>query len=102
MRKYETISLLFAPVDNWIKNVYSLRIQTGTTSDELRTPSLLTHQFTFPAVHNSRLTPLFVQVFASQFYTPKKSEYHLLGRQLYPQSTPPINKKKKEKLERNT
>ncbi|MDB5179823.1 MAG: hypothetical protein JWN12_455 [Candidatus Saccharibacteria bacterium] len=102
MPKYHIISLLFAPVDNWIKNVYSLRTKTGTTSDELHTPNLFTHQFTFPTVHNSRLTPLFVQAFASPFYTAKISRYHPLDRQLYPQSTPPINKKKKEKLERNT
>jgi hypothetical protein len=102
MRKYQVISLLLSPVDNCIKNVYSLRTKTGTTSDQLRTPSLLIQQFTFPTVHNSQVTPLFVQVFTAQFYTAKIDKYHLLNRRLYPQSTAPINKKNKGKMERNT
>jgi hypothetical protein len=102
MPKYNPISLLFSPVDKCIKNVYSLRKQTGTTSEQLHTPNLLTHQFTFPTVHNLRVTPLFILAFTPLLYTPKISQLHPLNRQLYPQSTPPINKKKKEKLERNT
>lgn len=82
--------------------MYSLGKVIGKTSDKLHTPSLLTHQFTFPTVHNLPVTPLFVLAFTPQFYTPKISHLHLLDRRLYPQSTPPINKKKKENLERNT
>ena len=88
---------LFRPVNNCIKNVYNLRTQTGKTSEQLHTPSTLTHQFTQPMVHNSRVTPLFVLVLATQLSTSKMNELHLLYRRLYPQSTPPINKKKKEK-----
>jgi hypothetical protein len=102
MHKYKTTSLLFPPVDKWIKNVYSLRKQTGTTSDQLPTPSLLETQFTHLPVHNPLVTPLFVQVFTPALSTSKFNEYHLLQSHLYPQSTPPINKKKKGKMERNT
>lgn len=99
---YNSTSLSFAPVENRIKNVYSLRKQTGKTSDQLRTPSLLVQQFTDAPVYNSALTPLFVQAFAPSLYTPKINQFNLLYSQLYPQSTAPINMKKKENLERNT
>jgi len=89
-------------VDNWIKNVYSLRTQPGKTSEQLHTPHLLTRQFTHSPVHNFQLTPLFVQVFTPRFYTRKITQFNLLNSQLYPQSTAPINKKKKEILGRNT
>lgn len=102
MPKYQITSLLFSPVEKCIKNVYSLRKETGKTSDELHTPHLLSQQFTSPTVHNSPLTPLFILAFTPLFYTPKTSQSNLLSGHLYPQSTPPINKKKKEKLGRNT
>lgn len=89
-------------VENCIKNVYSQRTKAGITSDQLHTVSHLTMQFTSPTVYKSRLTPLFVQVFTTQLYTPKISQFHLLYKQLYPQSTVPIIMKNKEKLERNT
>jgi hypothetical protein len=99
---YKITSLLFPPVDKWIKNVYSQGKQIGTTSDQLPTTSLLGGQFTHLPVYNSLVTPLFVQVFTPALCTPKIKEYHLLKRHLYPQSTPPINKKKNGKMERNT
>ena len=99
---YQSTSLLFTPVDNRIKNVYSLRTQTGTNSDHLPTPSLLTNQLSSSAVHKYRVTPLFVLAVTAQFYTQKNSYFNLLTSRLYPQSTAPINKKKKERLERNT
>ena len=102
MRKYYTTSLLFSPVDNRTKNVYNVRTQTGKTSAQLRTPSLLTNQFTQAPVHNSPLTPLFVQAFAPSLSTSEISQFNLLNSQLYPQSTVPINKKKKKILGRNT
>jgi hypothetical protein len=92
-------NLLFSA---WVKNVYSLRILEGKTSDRLHTGSLLAHQFTQLQVHNSLLTPLFVQAFAPQFYTSKNAQFNLLDTLLYPQSTAPINKKKKRILGRNT
>ena len=82
--------------------MYSLRKQTGKTSDELHTPHPLTSQFIQDPVHNSLVTPLFVRAFTPQFYTLKIRHFHLLDRWLYPQSTAPINKKKKERKEKNT
>jgi len=102
MPKYNAISTLFTPVDKWIKNVYSLRIETGTTSEQLDTASHLTQQFTMSPVHNPQVTPLFVQVFTPQLSPLKISDFNLLDRRLYPQSTAPINKKKKGNKERNT
>jgi len=99
---YNTTSLSFTLVDKWIKNVYSLRITTGTTSDNLPTPIHLTQQFTYPSVYNSQVTPLFVRVFTSLFSTLENTYFNLLYSHLYPQSTAPINKKKREKMERNT
>jgi len=93
---------LFTRVDKWIKNVYSLRIQSGITSEQLHTATHLSQQFTTTPVHNPLLTPLFVQVFTPQLSPQKISNFNLLERRLYPQSTAPINKKKKEKKERNT
>lgn len=99
---YNATSLLLTPVENRIKNVYSLRKQTGKTSDQLHTPSLLIQEFTDAPVHNSLFIPLFVQAFTPSLYTPKINQFNLLYSQLYPQSTAPINMKKKENLERNT
>ena len=102
MPSYHTTPSLFAPVDKWIKNVYSLRTGTGTTSDNLPTPSSLSQQFTHVPVHKPQLIPLFVQVFTPQLSTVKITHFNLLYSRLYPQSTAPINKKKKGKMERNT
>jgi hypothetical protein len=102
MPNYHTIPTLCAPVDKWIKNVYSLRTGTGTTSDDLPTPSSLSQQFTHAPVHKPRLVPLLVQVFTAQLSTVKNAHFNLLHSRLYPQSTAPINKKKKGNMERNT
>ena len=96
MPKYQTTSLPFSPVERWIKNVYNLRTQTGTKSDSLYTNSQLTNQFTDAPVHNSPVTPLFVHVLTTQLSTSKNTQLHLLYSHLYPQSTPPINMKKKK------
>lgn len=96
MPKYKTTSLSFSLVERWIKNVYNLRTQTGTKSDSLYTASQLTNQFTDAPVHNSPVTPLFVQVLATQLSTSKITQLHLLNNHLYPLSTPPINMKKKK------
>jgi len=80
----------------WVKNVYSLRIARGTNGDKLPTDSLLTQQITHSPVHNPQLIPLLVQVFTPQLSTPKITYFNLLYRRLYPQSTPPINMKKKK------
>ena len=92
MRKFSTTSLSFA----WVKNVYSLRTVRGIKSGLLYTDSLLTQQFTNPTVHNSPLIRLFVLAFAPLLSTTKISVFNLLFRRLYPQSTPPINMKKKK------
>lgn len=86
----------------WVKNVYSLCTQTGTTSDDLYTPSVQSQQLTHQTVDNSRVTPLFVQVFTSRLSTQKNHYFNLLYNHLYPLSTAPINMKKKEIRERNT
>ena len=80
----------------WVKNVYTLRTAQGTNGDKLHTGSLLTKQFTAHPVHNPQLIPLFVQVFTPQLSTLKINHFNLLDRRLYPQSTPPINMKKKK------
>jgi hypothetical protein len=99
---YKSTFLPHWPVENWIKNVYRQRAKTGITSDQLSTPSRLTYQFAHSAVYNSPVTPLFVQVFTALFSTLKITKIDLLIQHLYPQSTPPINKKKNGKMERNT
>lgn len=86
----------------WVKNVYSLRTDKGINSDKLYTAHLLADQFTHRAVHNSLVTPLFIPALATQLSTSKINQLHLLYRRLYPQSTAPINKKKKERKEMNT
>ena len=80
----------------WVKNVYTLRTAQGTNGDKLHTGSYLTQQFTHLPVHNPQVIPLFVQVFTSQLSTLKINHFNLLNRRLYPQSTPPINMKKKK------
>jgi hypothetical protein len=103
MRKdYSPSSTLFQQVDKWIKNVYSLRTQMGTTSAELHTGIQLSRQFALSPVHNLQVTPLFVQAFTPLFSTAKIGQSNLLFTHLSPQSTAPINKKKKEILGRNT
>ena len=92
MPKVSTNPLSFA----WVKNVYSLRTVRGIKSGLLYTDSLLTDQFTYTTVHNSPLIRLFVPAFAPSFSTVKMSVFNLLFRWLYPQSTPPINMKKKK------
>ena len=92
MRKFSTTSLSFA----WVKNVYSLRTVEGKKSDNLYTDSRLAQQFTNNTVHNSPLIPLLVQVSTPSFSTSKNNIFNLLNRRLYPQSTPPINMKKKK------
>jgi len=86
---------IFTPLP-WVKNVYSLRTVQGISSDELHTGSHFVKQFTPSPVHNPQLILAFVQVFTSQLSTSKINHFNLLYRHLYPQSTPPINKKKKE------
>jgi hypothetical protein len=101
MRKHIANPAISASIA-WVKNVYSLRIARGTNSDQLPTVSLLTHQFIHKAVHNYSLIPLLVQVFTPQLSTAISGNIHPLQTQLYPQSTAPINMKKKENMERNT
>jgi len=86
----------------WVKNVYSLRIDQGTKGDNLYTDHPLARFIAPTTVDNPPVTPLFVPALAIQFSPSKISQLHLLYRQLYPQSTPPINKKKKERKELNT
>ena len=81
----------------WVKNVYSLRIARGTNSDKLPTPPLSTRTFTYQPVHKSPVVLRFVQAFTPLFSTLKIPSLYLLYIPLYPQSTPPINKKKKER-----
>jgi hypothetical protein len=88
--------------NTWVKNVYSLRIQTGKTSGDLYTHSSLARQFTHQPVHNLPVVPVFVPAFAPLLSTSKNNQVTLLNSHLYPQSTPPINKKKKKILGRNT
>lgn len=93
---YKDTSLSFSPVENWIKNVYRLRTDNGTTSDQLSTISLLAYQYEQTVVHNSPVTPLFVQAFTSSLSTCKTTLFNQLQSHLYPQFTPPINKKTKK------
>lgn len=86
----------------WVKNVYSLRTARGTNSDQLPTTGTPTYLPTHKLVHNLPLIPLFVQVFTTLLSTVKIVTLHLIHTQLYPQSTAPINMKKKENMERNT
>ena len=80
----------------WVKNVYSLRTAQGTNSDKLPTPPLSTRTFTYQPVHKSLVVLRLVQVFTSQLSTLKINHFNPLNRRLYPQSTPPINMKKKK------
>lgn len=80
----------------WVKNVYSLGMQTGTNSDYLYTKSSLGQQITNQPVDNSPVTPPFVQVVASLLSTLKNARFNPLYSYLYPQSTAPTNKTKKK------
>lgn len=102
MRRYYPTSPLFPPVENRIKNVYSWGKQGGINGGDLPTASTLARQFTTRPVHKPQVIRLIVQVFTPQLSAPKIDRSHLLKTDLYTQSTPPINKKKKGKLERNT
>ena len=79
----------------WVKNVYSLRTAGGTTSATLYTASLLPIDLDFKAVYNSPVLALSLHRFTTYLYTVKISVFNLLLHHLYPQSTAPINMKKK-------
>lgn len=86
----------------WVKNVYSLRITSGVVSGE----SL--NSYTPPTLATQSLwvqVPSFTQVytnFSAVLSTAKNALFNLLNTQLYPVSTAPIIKKKKENKERNS
>ena len=79
----------------WVKNVYSLRTAGGTTSAMLYTASLLPISSGFEAVYKSPALTLSLHRFTAYLYTAKISVFNLLLHHLYPQSTAPINMKKK-------
>ena len=79
----------------WVKNVYSLRTAGGTTSATLYTASLLPISSAFEAVYNSPALALSLHRFTTYLYTVKISVFNPLLHHLYPQSTAPINMKKK-------
>ena len=81
----------------WVKNVYSLRTAGGTTGASLYTASLPLTSYGTKAVYNSpALTPS-LHRFAPYLYTVIFGHFNLLLHHLYPQSTAPINMKKKLK-----
>jgi len=81
----------------WVKNVYSLGIDTRTTRVRSYTGSLLTQSFTHHPVHKHPVIQRLVPAFYAQLSPSKKSVFNLLYRYLYPQSTYPTIKTKKEK-----
>ena len=86
----------------WVKNVYSLRMNSGIASGE----SLVS--YTPPTLALQSLwvqLPSFTQVYthlSAVLSTAKITFFNLLNTQLYPVSTAPIIKKKKENKERNS
>lgn len=81
---------------SWVKNVYNQRIVHWETQGQLYTVfnSFLTKPTL--SVDNTQSILSFIPVFTTPFSTSKSARSHLLNGQLYPFSTEPIIKKKKE------
>lgn len=86
----------------WVKNVYSLRMDSGIARGET------SFSYTPPTPAFSRLwvqSPIFTHIplrLSAVLPTLKNTYFHLLIHHLYPVSTAPIIKKKKENKERNS
>lgn len=87
--------MLNATTFAWVKNVYSLRTAGGTTGALLYTASLPSTSSNHQAVYNLPALTLSLHRFATYLYTAIFSYFNLLLHHLYPQSTAPINMKKK-------
>jgi len=88
--------------NTWVKNVYSLRMTSGIEGGDIPL------SYTPPTLAYSRIrvqTLSFTHVstmFSAALSTLKNSYLHLLNSHLYPVSTVPTIKKKKEIKERNS
>lgn len=80
----------------WVKNVHNLRIAQGETVGKVSTPARsFTHIHSLPVKKHS-VIPSLVHGFYPQLFTVIFAKSPLLYTQLYPLSTPPIIKRKKE------
>lgn len=90
-------NILKTVYSTWVKNVYSLRTTRGTTSKLLSTVTSRTNDDQQRAVHKLAVILNLVHQFKTYLSTTKIRRFNLLYSDLYPQSTPPINKRNKEK-----
>ena len=91
---FVTSPLLFT----WVKNVYSLGTQTGTTSAQLPTAHAHSDTYSHMAVHKSPVVQTFIHRFKTYLSPSKKGNFNLLNDHLYPQSTAPINNQNERKI----
>jgi len=80
----------------WVKNVYSLGVTEGINSGFLYTTPLPVTTYTFNPVHNTPTFTRFIHAFTTYLSTRNFEYFNPLIHHLYPQSTAPINKKKKK------
>ena len=98
MLKNQLKSMLTA----WVKNVYSLRIDSGVNSGyPLFSYTGPTRALPAIRVQVTSFTQVIVK-FSSVLSTAKSTYFNLLNTHLYPVSTVPTIKKKKENKERNS
>jgi hypothetical protein len=79
----------------WVKNVYSLRILGGITSDDMYTGVSQNAIYPQLPVHKPTYLSLFIPVLSTQLSTRFFANLPPLIRQLYPQSTVPTIKRTK-------
>lgn len=83
------------PVDNWVKNVYSLCVHRVLACVTSSTPLTKNHLPSTAPVHNSPQFTHFLTIFTPASYTAFFTHFNLLYTRLYTLSTVPINTKKR-------
>jgi len=81
----------------WVKNVYSLGVTKGTNSGFLYTGLYDSPTSPLLSVHKSPTFTPFIHAFRTYLSTHVFTHFNLLYNHLYPQSTSPTIKKKKER-----
>ena len=82
----------------WVKNVYSLGTQTGTTSAQLPTASSPSDTYPLTTTYKSPVIRSLVHQFITHLSPSKIRHFNPLDSHLYPQSTTPINNQNERKI----
>lgn len=80
----------------WVKNVHKLRTQRRETQGKVSTHPTLPTVITSLLVNKPQVIPSFVHGFYPQLFTATTTHYNPLISHLYPLSTEPTIKRKKE------